>query len=269
MNKPDSSKEVSHSNSKITSDPMDIWSSILNQKNKDEASQLKTPPYIHPLVKKSKSYLNEKSLEMCTECLGSETGSDWFSSSYTSSPSSEDDGKMKTCYNDDNPKVINNHSLKNKKKAGRIPPPLPSLSSQSQQLQMRSHRDNGRLFLFLQIVSVPSQNNFIATRQNGRLILTFAIREEEEIFEEEESEIEQPNACSFELAVNKKVKGPKWAEKFNKMTNFKDVKHVQHGSLPRSLTLFNAYQYYWRTKAIREMLIKKVVTATRFLSLGT
>lgn len=255
MNKPDSSQELPHSNSKLTSDPMDIWSSILNQKNKDEASQLKTPPYIHPLVKKSKSYLNQKSLEMCTESLGSETGSDWFSSSYTSSSSedtnSEDDGKMKTCYSDDNPKLIINHSLKNKKKPRCIPTPLPSLTSQSQQLQMKSHRHNGRLFLFLQaVVSVPSRNNFIATRQNGRLILTFANHVKEEIAEEDESAIEQPNAGSLELAVNQKMKSPKWSEKFNIVTNFKDVKLVQHGSLPRSLPLFNTYyQYYWRTKA--------------------
>lgn len=270
MNKPDSSQELPHSNSKVTSDPMDIWSSILNQKNKDEASQLKTPPYIHPLVKKSKSYLSEKSLEMCTESLGSETGSDWFSSSYTSSSSedtnSEDDGKMKTCYRDDNPKLIINHSLKNKKKPSCLPPPLPSLTSQSQQLQMKSHRHNGRLFLFLQaVVSVPSHNNFIATRQNGRLILTFANHVQEEFAEEDESVIEQPNAGKLELAVNQKMKSPKWSEKFNIVTNFKDAKVVQHGPLP----LINAYQYYWQTKAIREMLIKKVVTAARLLSLGT
>ncbi|KAL5081972.1 hypothetical protein RYX36_010393 [Vicia faba] len=272
MNKPHSSKQLSHSNSNITCDPLDIWSSILNQENKDEASQLKTSPYIHPLVKRSKSYLNEKSLEMCTECLGSETGSDWFSSSYTSSSEdtdSEDDGKMKTCYSDDNPKLINNHSLKNKKKASCIPPPLPSLSSQSQQLQMRSHRENGRLFLFLQVVvSVPSHNNFIATRQNGRLILTFANHVKEGIVEEDECVIEQPSARR-ELVVNKKMKSPKWSEKLNIVTNFKDVKLVQHGSLPRSLPLINAYQYYWRTKAIREMLMKKIVIATRLLSLGT
>ncbi|XP_058773669.1 protein FAF-like, chloroplastic [Vicia villosa] len=249
MTKTDSSQQHSNSN-----DQLDIWSSILNQKNKDEASQSKPSPYIHPLVKKSKSYLSEKSLEICTESLGSETGSDGFSSSYTPSSSSsedtnsEDDGKMKTCYSDDNPKLINNHSLKNKKKPWCIPPPLPSLGSQSQQLQMRSHRDHGRLFLFLQVVSVPSQNNFIATRQNGRLILTFAIHEEEEIIEEEESVIEQPNACSFELAGNKKVKSPKWSEKFNLVTNFKDVKLVQHDSLPRSLSLINTYQYYSRIK---------------------
>ncbi|XP_058773657.1 protein FAF-like, chloroplastic [Vicia villosa] len=250
MTKTDSSQQ--HSNSKVTtSDPMDIWSSILNQNNKDEASQSKTSPYIHPLVKKSKSYLSEKSLEICTESLGSETGSDGFSSSYTSSSSEddnlEDDEKLKQ-------KVETSYCLKNKKKAGCIPPPLPSLSSQSQQLQMRSHRDNGTLFLFLQVVvSVPSQNNFIATRQNGRLILTVANHVKEEIAEEDESLIEQPNACSFELAVNKKVKSPKWSEKFNKMTNFKDVKNVQHGSLPRSLPLINTYQYYWRTKATRNI----------------
>ncbi|GAY40699.1 hypothetical protein CUMW_053990 [Citrus unshiu] len=31
--------------------------------------------YVHPLVKRSASMLSEKSLEMCTESLGSETGS--------------------------------------------------------------------------------------------------------------------------------------------------------------------------------------------------
>ena len=66
-----------------------------------------------------------------------------------------------------------------------FPPPLPSL-------HMRSHRDNGRLFL--QAVSVPSQNNFCAQRENGRLVLTFAdveVAEEEEEEEEEFDEAEE------------------------------------------------------------------------------
>ncbi|XP_042518647.1 uncharacterized protein LOC122092404 [Macadamia integrifolia] len=41
-------------------------------KEKDEKEKL----YIHPLVKRTSSQLSEKSLEMCTENLGSETGSD-------------------------------------------------------------------------------------------------------------------------------------------------------------------------------------------------
>ncbi|AES67149.2 DUF3049 family protein [Medicago truncatula] len=162
-----SSSPMKKYDSTIVTGELDIWSSILTQKKKDEASQSKTPPYIHPLVKNSQNYLSEKSLEMCTEILGSENGSDGFFSSYTS-------------FEDNNSK--DGEKLKEKvnmvKKPRCFPPPLPLLFSQSQPLKMRPHRDNGRLFLFLEVVSVPSHNNFLAKRQNGRLILTFANEEE-------------------------------------------------------------------------------------------
>ncbi|WJX73795.1 hypothetical protein P8452_57535 [Trifolium repens] len=282
MEKTDSSKELS--NSKLTSE-LDIWSLILNQKNKDEASQLKTPPYIHPLEKKSKNWLSEKSHEMCTESLGSETGSDWFSSSYTSSEdnnSLEVDEKLnaivKTC-DDENPKHNDYYSLRKKtKKLCCFPPPLPSLASQSQHgqsqpLQMRSYRDNGRLFLFLQVVSIPSRNNFFATRQNGRLILTFANdvddeddKEIDDECEEHENVVEKTHMCSLELVVNTEIqsvnKSPKlvpllnfsdhWSDKFKSGTNFEDV---QHDSLPRSLPLINGYEYYWQNKATGNVLL--------------
>jgi len=61
------------------------------------------------------------------------------------------------------------------KKPRCYPPPLPSLTSQSehgqnQPLEMRPHRDNGRMFLFLHVLQVPSHNNFFTKRQDGRLI---------------------------------------------------------------------------------------------------
>jgi DnaJ family protein C protein 8 len=233
----------------------------LDQKNKDEALQQKTPPYIHPLVKKSKNYLSENSLNICTESLGSETGSNDFLSYYTSS---EDNNS----YDVDSEKL--NKNMYNMKKPRYFPPPLPSLTSQSQHcksqpLQMRPHRDNGRLFLFLQVVSVPSHNNFFAKRQNGHLILKFAnnddnddVDADDDEFEKDENVIEKTKMCSLELVVNKEVelvdKSSKWSEtkKFNKFKgpNFEDVKVVQHGgSLPRSLPLINGYEYYWRNKA--------------------
>ena len=234
-----------NSHSKVTSE-LDIWSSILKQKNKDEASQSKSPPYIHPLVKNSKNYLSAKSLEICTESLGSETGSDGFSS-YASSEvnNSNDDENLK-------------QKVDMVKKIRSFPPPLPSLFSQSQPLQMTPQRDNGRLFLFLQVVSIPSHNNLFAKRKNGRLILTFNNDEEElgDEFEEDESVKEKTQMLSseitstpnLELAVNKTIwllnKRPK-CSKFNQVSNFEDVKFVQHGSLP----MINGYEYYWRNKA--------------------
>ncbi|CAN0920613.1 Protein FAF-like, chloroplastic, partial [Linum grandiflorum] len=56
----------------------------VRQKTKEEDKDL-SPPYIHPLVRQSKScYLSEKSLEICTKSLGSETGSEGFSSNPSS-----------------------------------------------------------------------------------------------------------------------------------------------------------------------------------------
>ncbi|GKU93738.1 hypothetical protein SLEP1_g7306 [Rubroshorea leprosula] len=65
--------------------PFDTWSAIISQKaQEDTSSKSLPPPYIHPLVKRSSSSLSGKSLEICTESLGSETGSDGFSSCPTS-----------------------------------------------------------------------------------------------------------------------------------------------------------------------------------------
>ncbi|XP_061353646.1 protein FAF-like, chloroplastic [Gastrolobium bilobum] len=151
--------------------PFDIWSSILSQKANDETSN-KLPPYIHPLVK-SKSCLSKKSLEICTESLGSETGSDGFSSCTPSETgdSEEDKDNMEeeeevTVQAHEEELQVPKYNYAEKKSLSRsFPPPLPSL-------RMQSHRDNGRLFL--QAVSIPSQNNFCAQRQDGRLVLTLA-----------------------------------------------------------------------------------------------
>jgi len=234
-----SSSPMKKYDSSIVTGELDIWSSILKQKNKDEASQLKTP-YIHPLVKNSKNHLSEKSLEMCTEILGSENGSDGFCSSYTSFEDSnfKDGEKMK-------------EKVSMVKKTRCFPPPLPSLFSQSQPLKMRPHRDNGRLFLFLEVVSVPS-HNFLAKRQNGRLILTFADDVEEIVddFEEDKkchSKITSVHNLELTL-VNKTIglvnQRPK-CSKFNQVSKFDDVNIVQHGSFP----MINGYEYYWRNKA--------------------
>ncbi|WVZ00625.1 hypothetical protein V8G54_026694 [Vigna mungo] len=250
---------------------LDIWSSILSKKADEESSKLTIPPYVHPLVKRSKSCLSEKSLQICTESLGSETGSDGFSSY---SPSETEDSeeekeekekhKMELSHGEEFHVPKQNHAVKRTSPRS-FPPPLPSL-------HMRSHRDNGRLFI--QAVSVPSQNNFSAERQNGRLVLTFAEMSEEEA-EEEAEEFEsrvkvQENApmllssgIGLAVMMNKpsgvgdSYTSPKWSEKFNDVVNFKDVDVAQHGPLPprprarivpSSSGAFSAYEYYCKTK---------------------
>ncbi|CAJ1956231.1 unnamed protein product [Sphenostylis stenocarpa] len=260
----------------------DTWSSILSKTDK-ESSKLTITPYVHPLVRRSKSCLSEKSLEICTESLGSETGSDGFSSY---SPSETDDSEEEKEEKEEEVKEIEtveithveefqvrkqNHAVK-KSSPRSFPPPLPSL-------HMRSHRDNGRLFI--QAVSVPSQINFFAQRENGRLVLTFAEmseEEEEEEFEEGDDESEELECCEKEqqhepmllssgiglaLMMNKPGgvgnfdRSSKWSEKFNNVVNFKNIDVTQHSPLPprprvrlipSSSGAFNAFEYYRKTK---------------------
>lgn len=164
---------------------LDIWSSILSQKANEDSSKSLPPPYVHPLVKRSQSSLSEKSLEICTESLGSETGFDLLSTDPPSETGDAGEGKEEEQEQkvteeaeEDNFEVPKYNNTANSKKFCRrsFPPPLPSLSrSDGPSLHMRPHRDDGRLVL--KAVSVPSQNNFSAQRQDGRLVLTFANQE--------------------------------------------------------------------------------------------
>ncbi|KAM1554174.1 hypothetical protein ACFX1Z_006963 [Malus domestica] len=205
----------------------DLWSSIVCQKaNEKEASKVATAaPYVHPLVKKQSSALTKKSLEVCTESLGSETGSEGFSSYPTSETSDievvekdqqedqavvqqqEEKEKEKPqrskAFDENEFRAVKYNSAASKKlpSARSSPPPLSSLSGcDGVSVHMRTHRDNGRLVL--EAVSIPSPNNFRAERHDGRLVLTFLnatpssceapkceeVADEEEKFREEEFE---------------------------------------------------------------------------------
>jgi len=176
----------------------DTWSSIISLKGKDEISKsLPVSPYVHPLVKRSKSCLSEKSLQICTESLGSETGSDGllfssYSSSETGDAEEEEEKVVEATHLEEEEELSNYASVVATKKASSptraFPPPLPSLSHQQAgpSLHMRSRRDNGRLVL--EAVSVPSHNNFSIQRQGGRLVLSFSNHQEEEEEEVEEEE---------------------------------------------------------------------------------
>lgn len=159
------------------------WASILSQKGEDSKSR--PPPYVHPLAKRSASKLSGKSLEICTESLGSETGSDGFSSYPPSEVEDAEYDKAEENLPESGKQtppeeeyalspLKYNHLLGPMKAAQSrtVPPPLPSLSRENgASLSMRSSRNNGRFVL--EAVSIPPQNNFQAQRCEGRLILTF------------------------------------------------------------------------------------------------
>ncbi|PHU29673.1 hypothetical protein BC332_01766 [Capsicum chinense] len=152
----------------------DVWSSILSQKKDDgEISNVQTP-YIHPLVKRS---LSEKSLEICTENLGSENGSDGFSS-YTPSENGDIDedkyDQQQQQYCSRSIEELRVVKCKYSKRSSSFPPPIPSLArgdNKKPSLHMQSRRKDGRLIL--EAVPIPSRNLFQAHRHDGRLLLTF------------------------------------------------------------------------------------------------
>ncbi|KAK1651367.1 hypothetical protein QYE76_069172 [Lolium multiflorum] len=141
----------------------DIWNMIQSQK---PAAAPRQAPYVHaaPVRRGSSSLLTQKSLEVCTESLGSETGSDGFSDADRSCPGSDDDADCEDGANGVAARAAPPRAF---------PPPLPSLARRTVgSLQMKQHRRDGRLVV--EAVPVLSNTLFRAQRRGGRLLLSFA-----------------------------------------------------------------------------------------------
>lgn len=156
--------------------------------------------YVHPTVKRSSSMLSEKSLEMCTESLGSETGSNAGESSDDISLLSLE---TSTCFTRHDTITNTNCVSKRVNRAASFPPPLTSITD----FGVRHHREDGRLIL--EAVASPSPRPcFHADRRDGRLRLhlleTFSASEwdDDEEWnhddEEEEDEAENEEGCGIE-----------------------------------------------------------------------
>ncbi|XP_058773049.1 protein FANTASTIC FOUR 3-like [Vicia villosa] len=163
----------------------DSWSSIqsLSKSNASHSQGLKESTYVHPNVKLPWQKLSSKSLELCTENLGNETGADILESSidFFSLTSSTCD-KLDT-------KEQKKNSCKNlggeKVRTKNFPPPLKSMRG-LESLRVKPHRENGRLVM--ELTKVPSSVScFQAERSNGRLRLSFWNDEDEDEEEKEEN----------------------------------------------------------------------------------
>ncbi|KAK1428279.1 hypothetical protein QVD17_17110 [Tagetes erecta] len=128
-------------------------------KNLDQNDEV----YIHPMVKRSKSALSTKSLEMCTESLGSETGSE-ISDEFCVISMAERE-RLRSI------QKSKCRSFDRKVRRNEFPPPLTSISGSHGSVNVRHHREGGRLVI--KAVSVSNcGTNFQAERTNGRLKLS-------------------------------------------------------------------------------------------------
>jgi hypothetical protein len=132
-----------------------------------------TTTYVHPLVKRSWSKLSEKSLELCTENLGNETGTDINESniifSLPSCDSNSEGGNLPTMV--EQPKSRQLFGAKSKKaNLHNFPPPLTTISGM-ESLRVRPHREDGRLII--KAVKAPAKHTYFQTeRSQGRLRLS-------------------------------------------------------------------------------------------------
>ncbi|CAN6320599.1 unnamed protein product [Urochloa humidicola] len=158
-------KETDHGGDGGRPERADIWNMI--QAQKPPAPKQAQAPYVHPLVRRSSSLLTQKSLEICTESLGSETGSDGFSDADGSGTDRSDDDEAA-------PVAMAPRAPAPAPPSRAFPPPLPSLARRKVEstMEMRQERQDGRLLV--RVVPVPSSTLFRAQRRGGRLLLSFA-----------------------------------------------------------------------------------------------
>ncbi|CAL9101677.1 unnamed protein product [Musa textilis] len=203
----------------------DMWSAMQAPNAATPVVADKPAPYVHPLARRSASSLSQKSLQICTESLGSETGSDEFSSfddgiDFGRLPTveAEKEGERHDMHEkvavveeagvwsengteepevaqrrrgDDLTSVNYNYSISRRSPPRSFPPPLPSISRRDGPcLHMRTHRRDGRLVV--EAVHVPSRNYLHAQRQGGRLLLSFIDASSDTIEIEQPQEQQQP-----------------------------------------------------------------------------
>ncbi|KAJ7972802.1 Protein FANTASTIC FOUR like [Quillaja saponaria] len=121
--------------------------------------------YVHPLVKSHSSKLSTKCLEMCTESLGSETGNNVIDSSDDNalfSLESDNCTTRKPISKANKISVLNRFNCRSS-----FPPPLTSITELGG-VQVRPHREDGRLVMKAETISFPC-SHFHAERTNGRL----------------------------------------------------------------------------------------------------
>ncbi|KAJ7954922.1 Fantastic four-like protein [Quillaja saponaria] len=151
-----------------------------------------------PLMKRSSMLLSERSLELCTENLGNETGTDITEDSIDSFSSLDSKGGNFLTSKQPKPHQVLEAKKSNSKN---FPPPLTTMRG-SESLQVRPLREDGRLIM--QAVKVPqSITCFQAERSHGRLRLSL-VEDCSPLFDYEEADIEDNEGCEKEFDVDMK-----------------------------------------------------------------
>ncbi|PIN25850.1 hypothetical protein CDL12_01402 [Handroanthus impetiginosus] len=200
---PDTSKteKNSETNTDCQAKPTGNWSLIQsltnNSYNIRQSTHEPEQIYVHPLVKRSSSSLSTKSLEMCTESLGSETGNASGSCFYEISYNTLQK-QSSTKVKQTKPREIS----KKIKPSSSFPPPLTSISG-SEGIHVKTHREGGRLVI--KAVSFSTCTSYFQVeRENGRLKLSLFKDGHTDIDSENDEEEEHDDEIEDHLKEEKK-----------------------------------------------------------------
>ncbi|CAH8356710.1 unnamed protein product [Eruca vesicaria subsp. sativa] len=160
----------------------------ITNSNSDDKDKKPLLPYVHS--PSSRRTLSDESLALCTESLGSETGSDVITDQDLFSVSSE----LQTMETKTSTTTSRTSIQERKRNAmASFPPPLTSMRG-FDCIQVKSHRENGRLVM--SAMKPQPRDRCLQDRSNGCVRLAFLIESDDytETKEEEETiEIERDN----------------------------------------------------------------------------
>ncbi|XP_004496767.1 protein FANTASTIC FOUR 3 [Cicer arietinum] len=159
--------------------------------NISQNTSKKETTYVHPQQKRSSLVLSPKSLELCTENLGNESGTDIIENSIENMLLFSSFEQRQPCR-----QVL----VAKKAKTMNFPPPLTTIRG-SESLRVKPHREDGRLVIEVTKVP-PSTSCFQADRSHGRLRLCFSTNFDQEEEEEDEDENNDDVADENEQPLN-------------------------------------------------------------------
>ncbi|QCE08368.1 protein FANTASTIC FOUR 3-like [Vigna unguiculata] len=195
-------EENNNSTPRTPSNPTSSWTFLEALSNVSKQPSQEQTTYVHPHQKRSSLTLSPRSLQLCTENLGNESGSDSDESSIDMlSAVSTISGTREQTQEGQTRQL----STARKAKAQNFPPPLTTIRG-SEPLRVRPHRENGRLVIEVTKVP-PSPLCFKAERSHGRLRLCFLTNPTPSFDPEEEDDAEENEVLTNEKELENEIIG--------------------------------------------------------------
>lgn len=196
--------------------------------------------YVHPIQKRSVSKLNEKSLEMCTESLGTETGSE--SGDELSLLAFEATTPPRVPQPKPQEEDTNLLEKKSTMSRNSFPPPIKFVQGSKYNRMVRCVGEDGRLVVQAIRVSSPPRC-FVAERGEGRLRLFLSSESSQLTHNHEEEEEEEETEEGMEEENTENLEGKNGNKKFSRFSS----RCKENGREPKPMLTCKQQQFWVAT----------------------